>query len=166
MTLDTLRVYQNGTLHDQPVPGWYTEACRLSDEESFGWHRALGRVLDCEAMFLTDDGCHGGWIEIYYWPTWSYGFFVQIETPFSLIEHVLIPDMPDWLPFLTRYLSPLLGIAAQSAQAEMQRRLANAVIAHARHGSGEHVDRWSGASSIDIRRDAELQRRRACGAKP
>ena len=27
----------------------------------------------------------------------------------SLIEQVLILEMTDWLPFLTRYLAPLLG---------------------------------------------------------
>lgn len=92
-----------------------------------------------------------------------YGTFVVLETPLALVEQIVILNPADWLPFLSTYLAPLMAASAQCALFEGQSRIANALIAWARHGEGTHVDRETGLSRIDLntdrdRRLAELRR--------
>jgi IS1 family transposase len=68
------------------------------------------------------------------WPSEIHGFFVLIETPLSFVEHVIVPNPADWLPFLSRHLAPLIGVANQSSLIALHRRVGNAFIAWARHG--------------------------------
>ena len=65
----------------------------------------------------------------------------------------------DWLPFLSKYLAPLIATSTQSAVLQMQSKIANTLIAWARHGEGSHVDRETGLSRIDL--DNDRNRRRA-----
>lgn len=159
MTLETLRVYEHGHLHDMPLTNWYEAACRLSEDDGFDWRNAFDRVLCCDGIGLTDDRVAGAWIEVRFWSSEVCGIFVLIETPLAAVEQIVIPAARDWLPFLTQYLVPLMSVAAQTPLAEQQSRIGNALIAQARHGSGEHIDAASGASKIDIKRDAEARRR-------
>ncbi len=139
MIFDPLRLYHLGHLQSVPVPDWYAEAGRLSEQTHLDWHKALDRVLGAAHMTLMDE-------------------------PLELVEQVLIHDPADWLPFLTTYLVPITGTVAHAALVDKVNRLGNAVIAFSRHGSGEHVDRESGRSGIDARRDAE-RTKRARGAQ-
>ncbi len=163
MSFNTLRVHDAGRFHDVDLPDWYREADRLCDEESLDWHRAFDRVLGCDSIPLTEEGTRGGWIEVRFWPSPRHGIFVLIETEIDLIEHVLVLNPIDWLSFLTAHLTPLIAATAQSAMVNMQRKVANAMIAYARHGEGSHVDRETGLSRIDI--DNDRDRRRAAQAR-
>ena len=163
MTHETLRLYSRAGFISVPAPAWYHEANRLSEQEHLDWHRAVGRVLGAEHQALTDEPVPPAYLEINFWLSPAWGCFVVIETPLDLIEHVLVPDPADWLPFMSTYLVPLQAAIGQMAVAAQLDRLTNAVIAFGRHGSGEHIDRESGRSGIDARRDAE--RRRMQGKK-
>lgn len=162
MNHPTLRVLADGMFHDVPAPDWYSEAHRLCQED-LDWHRALDRVLDCDGIPLTEEGMDGVWLEILFWPSPQVGIFVSIETPLGFIEQVLVPKRADWLPFLTTYLAPLIATSTQSVVAELHRKMANAIIAYARHGEGRHVDRETGLSRIDL--DQERARRVAARAR-
>jgi len=155
MNHPTLRVLADGMFHDAPAPDWYSEAHRLCHQDRLDWHRALDRVLDCIGIPLTEEGMDGVWLEILFWSSPQVGIFVSIDTPLGFIEHVLVPKRSDWLPFLTTYLAPLIAASTQSVVAELHRKMANAMIAYARHGEGCHVDRETGLSRIDLDRDWE-----------
>ena len=159
MGFDTLRVYDAGLLYDVGLPDWYHEADRLSNEEGLSGHQAFTRVLGCGGVPLTDDGCEGGWIEVRFWPSARVGMFVLIETPLAFVEQIVVPNPADWLPFLSRYLAPLLVASNQSALIALHGKIGNAFIAWARHGKGSHVDRETGLSRIDL--DNDRDRRRA-----
>ena len=87
------------------------------------------------------------------------GILVLIEDPLGLVEQVVILNPTDWLPFLSKYLAPLIATSTQSAVLQMQSKIANTLIAWARHGEGSHVDRETGLSRIDL--DNDRNRRRA-----
>lgn len=159
MIFDRLRLYDTGRFHDTELPDWYHEAERLSQTDRIEWHRALERVLDCEYTLLTEEGTVGAGLEIRFWPSEMQGILVLIETPLGLVEQVVILNPTDWLPFLTKYLAPLMASSAQFASATMLARIGNALIARARHGDGSHMDRETGESRIDL--DTDWKRRRA-----
>jgi len=160
---DRIRLYDAGRFHDTELPDWYHEAERLSEAERIEWHRALECVLDCEHTLLTEYSVMGGAIEIRFWPSERQGILVLIETPLGLVEQVVILNPIDWLPFLSRYLAPLVAASNQSAMVALHGKITNAFIAWARHGEGSHVDRETGLSRIDI--DNDRDRRRAQQAR-
>ena len=163
MSFDRMRLYDAGRFHDTELPDWYDAAMHLSENERLDWHRALDRVLDCEHTLLTEDGLLGGAIEIRFWPSEIHGIFVLIETPLSFVEQIVVLNPADWLPFLSRYLAPLIAASNQSAMIALHGKIANAFIARARHGEGSHVDRETGLSRIDL--DNDRDRRRAQQAR-
>ena len=79
---------------------------------------------------------------------------------FPLIEEVSVPHDADWLPFLSTYLVPVASAMLQADTAYLLQRIGNTLIAWGRHGQGEHIDRFSGESHIDERRDQALRSRR------
>ncbi len=158
MSLNRLRVYDAGRFHDVDLPDWYHEACRISEMEQVDWHRAFERVLDCEYTLLTEEGQVSAGLEIRFWPSEMNGILVLIETPLGLVEQVIILNPTDWLPFLSTYLAPLISNSAQFGAASMLARIGNALIAYARHGEGNHIDRETGLSQIDLKRDQERRR--------
>ena len=158
MSYDTMRVYEAGRLYDVDLPDWYHEACRISETERVDWHRAFERVLECEYSLLTEAGLCSAGLEIRFWPSAMTGMFVIIETPLALVEQIVVIHPKDWLPFLSTYLAPLMGASAQYAMLEVQGKIANALIAKARHGDGSHIDRETGQSQIDLKRDLERHR--------
>ena len=158
MSFDRMRLYDAGRFHDTELPDWYHAAMHLSDSERMDWHRALERVLDCEHTLLTEDGLLGGLIEIRFWPSEIHGTFVLIETPLAFVEQIVILNPADWLPFLSRYIAPLMAASNQSAMIALHGKIANAFIAWARHGESDHIDRETGQSRIDLKRDQERRR--------
>ena len=129
MIFDRMRVYDAGRFTDTELPDWYHDAGRLSQTERLDWHHALERVLGCEYTLLTEEGLLGGALEIRFWPSEIHGFFVLIETPLSFVEHVIVPNPADWLPFLSRHLAPLISVANQSSLIALHGRIDNAFIA-------------------------------------
>ena len=163
MSYDRMRLYDAGRFHDTELPEWYREAERLSETERVDFHRAFDRVLDCEHTLLTEEGLLGGALEIRFWPSEIHGVFVLIETPLSFVEHVILPNPADWLPFLSRHLAPLIAVSHQSSLIALHGKIGNAFIAWARHGKGSHVDRETGLCRIDL--DNDRDRRRAQQAR-
>lgn len=163
MSYDRLRLYDAGRFHDTELPDWYREAERLCENEHVDFHRAFDRVLGCEHTLLTEEGMLGGALEIRFWPSEIHGVFVLIETPLSLVEHIIVLNPADWLPFLCRYLAPLIAASNQSAMIELHGKIGNAFIAWARHGKGSHIGRETGESRIDL--DNDRDRRRAQQAR-
>ena len=163
MMFDRMRLYDAGRFHDTELPDWYREAQRLSQAERIDWHCALERVLDCEYTLLTEDCTASAGLEIRFWPSEMNGIRVLIEDPLGLVEQVVILNPTDWLPFLSKYLAPLIATSTQSAVLQMQSKIANTLIAWARHGEGSHVDRETGESRIDL--DNDRDRRRAQQAR-
>mgnify|MGYP003598710030 CR=1 FL=1 len=159
MIFDRMRVYDAGRFTDTELPDWYHDAGRLSQTERLDWHHALERVLGCEYTLLTEEGMIAAGLEIRVWPSEAQGILVVIETPIALVEQVVVANPADWLAFLATYLAPLMATSAQSSILHMQDRIANALIAWARHGKGTHVDRETGLSRIDL--DNDRNRRRA-----
>jgi len=163
MSFDRVRLYEAGRIHDIDLPDWYREAERLSETERVDFQRAFDRILDCEHTLLTEEGLLGGALEIRFWPSEVHGIFVLIETPLSFVEHVIVPNPADWLPFLSRHLAPLIGVAHQSSLIALHGRVGNAFIAWTRHGKGSHIGRETGESRIDL--DNDRDRRRAQQAR-
>ena len=163
MSFDRMRLYDAGRFHDTELPDWYHAAMRLSEAERVDWHRALERVLDCEYTLLTEEGLISAGLEIRFWPSEMQGIFVLIETPLAVVEQIVILNPTDWLPFLSRYLAPLMAASNQSAMIALHGKIGNAIIAWARHGEGSHVDRETGLSRIDL--DNDRDRRRAQQAR-
>jgi hypothetical protein len=156
---DRMRVYDAGRFHDVDLPDWYREAQSRSQTERIDWHCALERVLDREYTLLTEDGTASTGLEIRFWPSEMNGILVLIEDPLGLVEQVVILNPTDWLPFLTRYLAPLIAVSNQSAMIALHGKIGNAFTAWARHCEGSHVDRETGQSRIDL--DNDRDRRRA-----
>lgn len=166
MVFDTMRVFEAGRLYYADLPDWYHEAEQLSMDAGLNWHQAVSRVLGCCGEPLTEDGSEGGWIEVRFWPSVSQGTFVLIDTEAGIIEQVLVPNSIDWLPFLTQHITPLISAAAQAVSSVQQRKLARAFIAWARHGAGDHIERDTGLSEIDLDLDRRYAARcRAAAAK-
>jgi len=168
MSFNQMRIYDSGRICNTELPDWYDEACRVSEQDRVDWHRALDRVLDCEHSLLTEEGLISAGLEIRFWPSDRHGIFVVLETPLALVEQVVILNPADWLPFLSSYLAPLMAASAQSALVEEQSKIANVLISWARHGDGNHVDRETGMSRIDLNNDRDrrlAERSRAARAQ-
>lgn len=169
MSYGSMRMYHPDYFHDTDLPDWYHEAKRISNAEHRDFHYALENTLSCEYTQLTEEGAMGGTIEVRFWPS-AHGIFVLIETPLGFIDQIIIPNPADWLPFLSRYLAPLIMASNQSAIFAAQTKMANAFIPWARHGEGDHVDRETGFSQIDLDSDRDHRRieqvRRAMARSP
>lgn len=169
MSYGSMRIYHTGYFNDTDLPDWYQEAKRISMAEHRDFHYALEIALSCEYIQLTEEGSTGSTIEVRFWPS-AHGIFVLIETPLGFVDQIIIPNPADWLPFLSRYLTPLIMASNQSAMFAAQAKMGNAFIAWARHGEGGHVDRESGYSQIDLDSDRERRRleqtRRAMARSP
>jgi hypothetical protein len=158
-----MRVYDAGRFHEVDLPPWYLEAERLSQTKKFERYAAFEEALDCDCMYLTDDSLTADAFEIRYWPSEEHGIFVLIETQLGLVEQIIVLNPAEWMPFLSRYLAPLMATSIQNAMLVVHRKLANAFVAWARHGEGHHVDIGTGQSWVDL--DNEQRQREAAQAR-
>ena len=159
MMSETMRVYDAGRFHDVALPDWYREARRIARDERIDWRFALERTLRCDRTWLTSEEAPGGRLEIVVWQSPTEGIFVLLEAPDNIVDQVVVLNPTDWLPFLSTYLAPLVAAATQRAALTVQAKIATAIVAWARHGEGDHVDRETGLSRIDL--DHDRGRRRA-----
>lgn len=157
MMSETMRVYDTGRFYDVELPDWYREARRIARDEGIDWRFALERTLRCDRTWLTSEEAPGDGLEIVIWQSPMQGVFVLMEASDNIVEQVVVLNPTDWLPFLSTYLAPLLAAATQRAALAVQKKIANAFIAWARHGEGDHVDRETGPSRTDLARDRERQ---------
>jgi len=137
-----------------PAPEWLLEAGRVC-KTSEAWQETITRVLGCEQRSLNPEPIGPNDFDFSFWQTATLGTYVEIDSTLGPRECVLVPKDADWLPFMTTYLLPLFTAASQMQTASQLERLTNAAIAFMRHGEGSHIDRHSGRSQIDERRDAE-----------
>lgn len=163
MSDDGLRVFTIHGFASAPFPPWFHEAIRLTNTERLGWQVALSSALDAEHQGLTTVALGPIGLQIDYWHSLQHGVYVEIDTALGLVDRVLVPDAADWLPFVNGQLVPPLSAAGTMDVASQIDRLANALIAYARHGDGEHIDRATGTSRIDQRRDEEFRQRLRTG---
>ena len=150
MDLTKIRLYDAGHFYDSDLPDWYVKAEQFSEARRIDFHVALDHVLACEHWPLTEDAVLDGSIEIRYWPSEHFGTLVLIETPHGIVEQIVVLNAADWLPFLSEYLAPLITTAHHSGMLAVQGKIANAFIAWARHGEGNHVDCETGLSKNDL----------------
>ena len=158
MDLTKIRLFDADHFYDSDLPDWYLKAEQISDAKGIDFHHALDQALACEHWPLTEDAVLDGSIEIRYWPSEQCGTFVLIETPHAIVEQIVILNAADWLPFLSKYLAPLITTAHHSGLLVVHGKIANTFIAWARHGEGHHVDRETGLSTIDLDHDRDRSR--------
>jgi hypothetical protein len=151
---DVIRPYEHGRFSNIPVPDWFERAVEISSSERVGWQHAVSRAFGAEHQGLTVDATGPIGLDISFWQSPRHGVYVEIDSGLDMIEQVLIPELTDWLPFMSAHLVPLVSAAVQMETAHQIDRLTNAVIAWARHGEGDHIDRCNGRSRIDEERDA------------
>ena len=159
MSDETIRVYTSGNFTSEPVPGWYREAMRLC-EGGGDWHKALSRVLDVESNCFPAATLEQAAAEVIFWRSRHHGAYVEISNVLGLIEEVSIPDDADWLPFVSTYLVPVASAIVQADMAYLLERVGNTLVAWGRHGQGDHINRTTGHSHIDERRDQALRAQR------
>jgi len=155
---ETMTVFRAGAFTSEPHPPWMLavhNACTTTGD----WDRALREVLGSS----VSHACVGdtGWsdAEVAGYRTPEGGYFVDMMAGDSCHAEVWIPDPVDWLPFHAAYVEPFLTARAAIRPNECIDRLANALIAWARHGEGRHIDRLTGESRIDQREDTERRQR-------
>ena len=146
-------VYSEGAFREQPPPGWYREAEELG-AGGLGWYKALSQVLGTDYDQYAESLGEVG-IEIRVWRSTTVGAYVETGDCLRTWDAVWVPLPSDWWPFQARYLLPLVASASNLAIAERLNRIGNALIAYTRHGEGSHIDRDTGDSWIDLRRDRE-----------
>jgi len=137
-----------------PAPEWLLEAGRVH-KTSETWQDTITRVLGCEQRSLNSEPIGPNDYDFSFWQSEKIGTYVEIDSALGPRECILILEDADWLPFMTTYLAPLFAAACQMETASQLGRLTNAAISFMRHGEGNHIDRHSGRSEVDERRDAE-----------
>lgn len=159
MSEPTIRVYSKGNFTSEPLPAWYHEAMRLCDGGG-DWHKTVSRILGVESNSFPAAAAEQPIGEVIFWRSRHHGAYVEISNMLGLIEEVSIPHDADWLPFLSTYLLPVASAMLQADIAYQLERVGNALIAWGRHGQGEHINRTTGHSHIDERRDQALRSQR------
>jgi hypothetical protein len=155
----TISVFRAGTFSIDPAPAWLLEVYARTDVLN-DWYKAVYAVLGAAVSSATIED--RGWTDGKFkaWRTPGDGYYVELSGEEESHAEVWLPDAADWLPFTTGFVEPFLQTRAAIRQIEAIDRLANAVIAYARHGDGRHIERDTGKSRIDEDADrrAELDR--------
>lgn len=155
MTIETIRAYEAGRFSSIRLPDWLERAGAISRSEKLDWHPAISEAIGAEHQGLTVDGTGPVGLDIGFWYSLQQGVYVEIDSELGIVEQVLIPDPVDWLPFMSAHLTPLLAAVSQAETARQLERIANALISFGRHEHGDHIDRWTGRSRIDEKREKE-----------
>ena len=155
MNEETICSYEFGRFNSIMLPDWYNRAAAVSRSEGLDWHKAVSKAIVAEQQGLTADGMGPVGLDIGFWYSLQHGVYVEIETALGIVEQVLIRDTADWLPFMSTHLTPLLAAVSQAETARQLERIANALISFGRHEHGDHIDRDTGKSRIDEKREKE-----------
>ena len=164
MTVDTITVYRRAPSSSVPAPKWLCKAHELAARPGIGWAAALELATGSSASTSTIGGtricprfticrCQAGGITSSSW--------IRLR----IVAAVWVPEPADWLPFYSAHVTPFLQAHANIEIAEQLIRVGNCLIAFARHGEGQHVNRDCGRSQYDIDRDREILRRAARAAR-
>ena len=135
-----------------PAPEWLLEAGRLC-RPGGNWQDTISVVLGSEQQSLNPVPIGANEYDFSFWRSETLGIYVEINSAFGPCERILVPEDAGWLPFMQMYLIPLLGAVSQMETASQLQRLTNAAISFMRHGEGNHVNRVTGLSRIDLDND-------------
>ena len=164
MTDQTIRAYEAGRFSSILAPAWFDRAVETNSSGKLDWQHAISEAIGADHQGLTVDATGPVGLDISFWYSLEHGVYVEIDSELGCVEQVLIRDPADWLPFISTHLTPLLGAVGQVATAQHLERIANALISFGRHEHGDHIDRWTGRSRIDERRDEEYRARQRAKA--
>jgi hypothetical protein len=144
-------VYRAGAFAETPEPAWRMKAREFAHPSDVGWADAISAVLDIEGNRLALR--HGTIREasVIWWPLPDGARYAEFECVYQLVAAVLIPQYRDWLGFYVGFVLPFLHGHASIELTHHHERIGNVLIAQARHGEGDHVDRATGASEFDTR---------------
>ena len=156
--------WRAGQFANEPHPPWL-QAIREAADTAGDWDAAIAKVLGRDHHRLVIGNSHWptGELRVHYPP--DGGRYVELLEGEHTFAEVWIPDPADWLAFNAAYIEPYLLTRATLHNAERVERLANAIIAFARHGEGRHVERETGESLIDRREDAERYHRNSAARR-
>ncbi len=159
----TIIAYRGGTFSKESAPRWLVEILSAA-AESTDWDKALHAILGRPVSFASIE--EHGWIDgrVMAWKTPDGGFYVEMWGGEYCHAEIWLPDATDWLPFNSTHVEPFLRTRAAMRHLDALDRLTNAFIAFARHGAGEHVDRDSGKSRIDLAADRRRYAQEQSGA--
>lgn len=168
-TQDRIVTWRAGRFANELRPHWLLAVQGAADAAG-DWDAALTKVLGRDHLRLVIGSSHWptGELRVHYPP--GGGRYVELLEGEHTFAEVWVPDPADWLAFNAAYIEPYLLTRATLHNTERVDRLANAIIAFARHGEGHHVDRETGESLIDRREEERYRResaaRRAASTPP
>jgi hypothetical protein len=163
MPIETITVFRSGAFASEPAPDWLRRVNAVA-EETDDWDSAVRQVLGMfDGVAKVQDGTA---VEVNQWRTPGGGMYVEFTDVFRVIAAVWIPEPADWIPFYTGHIAPFLHAHAQLATNDQLERIGNCLIAYARHGKGEHVNRDCGRSHRDLDRDREIVQRMQAEGPP
>lgn len=150
MFSEHVTVYRAGSFATEPEPAWRRAARDEEPEPGYGWIEQLSCELDAEPtnIFVLREAIYD--TNVLVWTLREGGRYVEFRTDQTLIDGVLVPRQEDWLPFHIGFVVPFLQGHATLALSHRQDRIANVLIATARHGKGKHICSFSGQSTIDL----------------
>jgi hypothetical protein len=155
---ETITVFRSGAFTTEPRPGWMA-AVHDAAKTHGDWDKALRHVLGLSHTHVRvgDDIWVDAEVSAYCTP--GGGYLIDMMAGDTGHAEVWLPDPADWLPFHTAHVEPFLQARAAIRQNDRIDRLANVLIAWARHGDGKHIDRLTGESRIDQREDWKRHQR-------
>ena len=167
MNIETITVFRAGAFTTEPAPDWLQRINALAERDVMDWDIAARKVLG-DAGAVTEIQDYGGVaVQVNEWATPGDGRYVEFSDVCRAIAEVWIPDPADWIPFHIGHIAPFLRAYAEMAIAGQLDRIGNCLIAFARHGEGQHVNRDCGRSQIDLNHDRDIMRRAAqANARP
>jgi hypothetical protein len=165
---NTILVYRAGAFAEIHEPSWRMNGRDFAHPSDVGWADAISAALDIEGNRLALR--HGAIREasVIWWQLPDVARYAEFVCSYQAVAAVLIPHYPDWLGFYMAFVLPFLHGHASIELTHHHERIANVLIAKARHGEGDHVDRATGASEFDTRPRWALsqhQQRRACASR-
>jgi hypothetical protein len=150
---ERITVYANGAFGEAAVPEWLTRARAKLERSRY--------KPSAEDAFFEEEGASGIWSidanqrfrdlgpSIKVWKTPDGGLLVEMFDRAGLYFDVLVTNRFEWLPFWTAYAVPFLKTFMDLGTAWETSRMANALMAYARHGGGTHIDEIEGTSNRD-----------------
>jgi hypothetical protein len=157
MPVETITVFRSGAFATEPAPDWLRRLNALADESS-DWDAAAREVLGASDIVAEIQDHLGVAVQVHEWRTPDGGRYVEFSDVSRSIAEVWIPDPADWIPFHIGHIAPFLRAYAEMAIAGQLDRIGNCLIAFARHGEGQHVNRACGRSQIDLNHDRDVMR--------
>lgn len=163
-TQERIVTWRAGRFANELRPAWM-EAIHAATDAAGDWDAAITKILGRDHLRLVIGNSHWptGELRVHYPP--DGGRFIELLEGEHTFAEVWVPDPADWLAFNAAYIEPYLLTRATLHNTERVDRLADAIIAFARHGEGRHVDQETGESLVDRREEEERYRRESAARR-